>query len=286
MNMKQAIDGFIKDLKIKGRSKHTIYNYSIHLRYFHSWCLQTDTDFTGLRPQQAKKYRDALYDYGLSGKTINTMIGTLRTFYEYLMEQELVQGNPILKNLRVREKPTFPNPLNDEERHIILSVIEEKEEHIRLAFRTILYTGIRVGEAANLTKKDVTLEDDRVVLIVKEAKGGKTRRVPVIDADTAMELYRYSIDMPESEPLFRVSKRTLQDHARRIQKRTGISFYPHRLRHTFATDLLAQDTRLDVIQRVMGHADISTTRKYAETLSQDILDIAEPIDIEPIAQNS
>ncbi len=282
--MKQAIDGFIKDLKIKGRSKHTIYNYSIHLRYFHSWCLQTDTDFTGLRPQQAKKYRDALYDYGLSGKTINTMIGTLRTFYEYLMEQELVQGNPILKNLRVREKPTFPNPLNDEERHIILSIIEEKEEHIRLVFKTILYTGIRVGEAANLTKKDVTLEDDRVVLIVKEAKGGKTRRVPVIDADTAMELYRYSLDVPDGKPLFRVSKRTLQDHARRIKERTGIPFYPHRLRHTFATDLLAQDTRLDVIQRVMGHADISTTRKYAETLSQDILDIAEPIEIELIVQ--
>ena len=288
-NMKKAIQGFIKELEIKGRSKHTIYNYSIHLRYFHSWCLQTGTDFISLRPQQAKKYRDALYDYGLSGKTINTMIGTLRTFYEYLMEQELVQGNPILKNLRVREKPTFPNPLNDGERHIILSIIEEKEEHIRLAFKTILYTGIRVGEAANLTKKDITLEDDRVVLIVKEAKGGKTRRVPVIDADTAMELYRYSLDVPDGKPLFRVSKRTLQDHARRIKKRTGIPFYPHRLRHTFATDLLAQDTRLDVIQRVMGHSDISTTRKYAETLSQDILDIAEPIEpieIESIAQNS
>jgi alanyl-tRNA synthetase len=62
--------------------------------------------------------------------------------------------------------------------------------------------------------------------------------------------------------------------------RTGIQFYPHRLRHTFATELLAKDTRLDVIQRVMGHADISTTRKYAETQNQDILNIAEPVNIE------
>lgn len=285
-SMKKAIDGFIKELKIKGRSKHTIYNYSIHLRYFHSWCLQTDTDFISLRPQQAKKYRDALYDYGLSGKTINTMIGTLRTFYEFLMKQELVQGNPILKNLRVREKPTFPNPLNDEEKYIILSILEEKDEHIRLAFKTILYTGLRVGEASSLTKRDVTLEDEKVVLLIREGKGGKFRKVPVVDVDTAKELYHYSRDVPDGEPLFRVSKRTLQDHARRIKKRTGIPFYPHRLRHTFATDLLAKDVRLDVIQRIMGHADISTTRKYAETLSQDILDIAEPIEIKPIAENS
>ena len=102
----------------------------------------------------------------------------------------------------------------------------------------------------------------------------------MVDAATAQELYEYIKDVPDGEPVFRVSRRTLQDHARRIQKRTGIHFYAHRLRHTFATELLAKDTRLDVIQRVMGHADISTTRKYAETLNQDILNIAEPIDLE------
>jgi integrase len=81
-------------------------------------------------------------------------------------------------------------------------------------------------------------------------------------------------EVPDEEPLFRVAKRTLQGHAERIKKNTGINFYSHRARHTFATNLLAKDTRLDVIQRVMGHADISTTRKYAETLNQDILSIA------------
>lgn len=149
-----------------------------------------------------------------------------------------------------------------------------------------MYTGLRVGEASSLTKRDVTLEDEKVVLLIREGKGGKFRKVPIVDVDTAKELYHYSRDVPDGEPLFRVSKRTLQDHARRIKKRTGIPFYPLRLRHTFATDLLAKDVRLDVIQRIMGHADISTTRKYAETLSQDILDIAEPIEIKPIAENS
>ena len=92
--MLRAIESFLKDLEIKGRSPNTIYNYQLHLRTFYSWCQQTGTDFLALRPIKAKHYRDALHSTGLSGKTINTMIGTLRTFYEYLMEEELIPGNP------------------------------------------------------------------------------------------------------------------------------------------------------------------------------------------------
>src|SRR5690554_6491724 len=242
--------------------------------------MQTGTDYLKLTPRQAKQYRDTLYSNGLAGKTVNTMMGTIRTFYEYLMEEELVQGNPVLKNLRVREEPKFPAPLNEEEQHVLLETLESKERYINLAFLTMLSTGIRVGEAAKLTKKDLRLDNKRLVLFIRKAKGGKSRTVPVVDPEVALQLYEYAKEVPDEEPLFRVAKRTLQDHARRIKRRTGIHFYIHRLRHTFATELLAKDTRLDVIQRVMGHADISTTRKYAETLNQDIINIAEPIGVQ------
>ena len=275
-----TIKSFLLDLEIKGRADNTIINYKLHMRSFYSWCMQTGTNHLLLTPRQAKQYRDALYTTGLSGKSINTMIGTLRSFYEYLMEEELVQGNPVLKNLRVREEPRFPAPLNEEEQHVLLETLESKQQYINLAFLTMLATGIRVGEAAKLTKKDLRLDNKRLVLFIRKAKGGKSRTVPVVDPDTALQLYEYAKEVPDEEPLFRVAKRTLQGHAERIKKNTGINFYSHRARHTFATNLLAKDTRLDVIQRVMGHADISTTRKYAETLNQDILSIAEPINIE------
>ncbi|MGI6569876.1 MAG: tyrosine-type recombinase/integrase [Caldicoprobacterales bacterium] len=277
--MLTTIKDFLLDLEIKGRADNTITNYDLHLRTYYSWCMQTGTDYLKITPRQAKHYRDALYAAGLSGKSINTMMGTLRTFYEYLMEEEQVQGNPILKNLRVREEPKFPAPLNDEEQHILQETLESKEQHINLAFQTMLTTGIRVGEAAKLTRKDIWLDNNRVVLFIRKAKGGKSRTVPVIDPEVALQLYEYAKEIPDGDPLFRVAKRTLQGHAERIKKNTGINFYSHRTRHTFATTLLAKDTRLDVIQRVMGHADISTTRKYAETLNQDILSIAEPINI-------
>lgn len=283
--MLQTIDLFLLDLQIKGRAENTVKNYKIQLHTFCSWCMQTDTDYLSLTPRQAKNYRDALYSTGLIGKTINTMMGTLRTFYEYLMEEERIQGNPILKNLRVREEPRYPSPLNEYEQHIIMESLESKEDYIRLAFKTMLATGIRVSEAAKLTREDIRLEHGRVVLFIKKAKGGKSRKAPVVSAETAKELYSYAQGVPEGEPLFRVAGRTLQGHAERLKNNTGIHFYSHRLRHTYATELLARDIRLDVIQRVMGHADISTTRKYAETLNQDILSIAEPINTEVENEN-
>ena len=278
--MLQTIQNFLQDLKIRGRSDNTIKNYGLHQRTYYSWCQQTGTDYLKLSPLQAKHYRDTLYSTGLSGKSINTMMGTLRTFYEYLMEEELIQGNPVLKNLRVREKPIYPAPLNEQEQYVLLEALESKEQYIRLAFKTMLSTGIRVGEAAKLTKKDIHLEKQRVVLNIQNAKGGKSRMAPVVDPDVAKELYEYAKTVLDGYPVFRVAKRTIQGHAERIKKNTGINFYSHRTRHTFATNLLALGTRLDVVQRVMGHADISTTRKYAETLTQDILSIAEPINIE------
>jgi integrase/recombinase XerC/integrase/recombinase XerD len=144
----------------------------------------------------------------------------------------------------------------------------------------MLASGISVGEAAKLIKQDIRLDNNRLILFIRKAKGGKSRTVPVINPEVALQLYEYAKEVPDGQPLFRVAKRTLQGHAERIKKNTGMNFYSHRARHTFATKLLAKDTRLDVIQRVMGHADISTTRKYAETLNQDILSIAEPINID------
>jgi Fic family protein len=113
----------------------------------------------------------------------------------------------------------------------------------------MLATGIRVGEAAKLTRKDIRLDSKRVVLFIRKAKGGKSRMVPIINREVALQLYEYSKEIPEGEPLFRVTKRTIQGHAERIKKNTGVNFYSHRARHTYATSLLAKDTRLDIIQR-------------------------------------
>lgn len=275
--MTESIALYLKDLFIRGRAINTIKNYTLHMQLFSAWCKALNIDYLLLRPKQAKQYRDDIYAQGKSGKTINIMISTLRGFYEFLIESELISGNPIIKNLRVIESIAYPAPLDNEEKHIILSLLDEKSEYVRLAFEVMLSAGLRVSEAANLTKNSVSLRDNRVILNIKNTKGNKSRIIPIMDSLIAKHLYVYTRSFVGEGPLFRVACRTLQGHAANLQKRSGIHFYSHRMRHTYATDLLSQSIRLDVIQRLMDHSSITTTRKYAETMNEDILIIGAKI---------
>ena len=57
-----------------------------------------------------------------------------------------------------------------------------------------------------------------------------------------------------------------------------MDFYSHRLRHTFATRLLAQGVPIDVVQEVLGHSNINTTRKYAKTAPEKVFQLAAKIE--------
>ncbi len=275
--MQEMIQKYLNELEAEDRAENTLINYKLHLDKYISWCKQLEIDYLSVTPKQAKEFRTALYSAKLSNKTINVIVGTVRNFYEYLMQEEMIQGNPFLKSLHIREKASQPKPLTKEEQYILNDVLESKEKHIRLAFRTMLCTGIRVGEASRLTPENVKYQDERVILYINNSKSGKSRIVPVTNSDVAIELLEYSRTVPAGERLFRVSKRTLQGHAEHIKEKTGISFNAHKTRHTFATNQLEAGTRIDIIQRIMGHTNISTTMLYADTLDKDIINIAKPI---------
>jgi len=135
----------------------------------------------------------------------------------------------------------------------------------------MLATGLRVSEVANLRRKDVFQNEGAVFLKVRHGKGKKERIVPVIDALVAREL----LSLPTEG--FGVTPGTLKAYAHDIKKAIGIDFHSHRLRHTFATRLLAQGVPLDVVQKVLGHSNISTTRVYAETLPEAITRLAAKV---------
>jgi integrase len=94
-----------------------------------------------------------------------------------------------------------------------------------------------------------------------------------MDKEVAWELLRLSKKKGE-EPLFGVKAGTLKDYAYKVKRASGVDFHCHRLRHTLATRLLAKGVAIDVVQKVLGHASINTTRRYAETLPEKIRELA------------
>ncbi|MGD0103139.1 MAG: tyrosine-type recombinase/integrase [Rhodopila sp.] len=144
-----------------------------------------------------------------------------------------------------------------------------------LMLQTLLETGARASELVQLRVEDVSLAE-RVVTI-RQGKGGKRREVP-IRRDLA-QLLRLHIGTRRAGPLFAsrqegsgatphmLTRQRVGQIVRAVAVAATISkrVYPHLLRHTVATRLLALGMDITDLQRFLGHENIATTRLYAET---------------------
>lgn len=279
--MRNIVSVYLKELGLSGKSKNTVQAYTYHLDRFAAWVEENGIDFTQVNGKESRAFRNYLVEQGLAPKTVNTILGAVKSFYDYLCEEGIIKGNPfIMKRLRVAEERRQPDFLTEGELSRVLKALGDLPYHVSLAFRTMLAAGLRVSEAARLMPEDVILERGSVFLRVRHGKGDKERLAPVTDAAVAKELVEYAREVSEKYPgqnLFYVTAGTLKVHAHRLKKLTGVDFHSHRMRHTLATRLLAEGTPIDVVQKVLGHADISTTRRYAETLPEALFRVAAKV---------
>lgn len=278
MRLEDLIKAFLTELKFSGASPLTIEAYSFHLEKLKNFLDQRRIPFYLLNGKASKEFRNYLSSLGLKAKSINAILSACKSFYDWLLDEEKVKGNPFAsKKLRVAEEKKQPDFLSDKELSKVLKAFKKLPKHIGLSFRLMLSSGLRVSEVANLTKEDLIIEKGRLFLKVRQGKGKKERLVPVVDAKVAKELLALAKNRKEGS-LFKVKAKTLKNYAILIKKETGVSFHSHRLRHTFATKLLSQGVGIDVVQKVLGHASIETTRRYAETLPEKVLNLAVKVE--------
>lgn len=141
--------------------------------------------------------------------------------------------------------------------------------------QTLLETGMRASELVQLRIEDVSLAER--VVIIRYGKGGKQREVPI--RRELAQLLRLHIGARRAGPLFAsreqgsgpvphtLTRQRVGQVVRSVARAAGIAkrVYPHLLRHTMATRLLARGMEITDLQHFLGHANIVTTRHYAET---------------------
>lgn len=150
--------------------------------------------------------------------------------------------------------------------------------NIRAAMWTAFGSGARVSEVAKLTRGDVSLRGGAVYIAIHDAKWGSDRTIPVIDDKAARILYAYWQNQPIStQPLFRVSSRTLQEYMTHYSEETGVHVWMHLLRHTFAARLLEQNVPMTQIQYLLGHRTLEMTAHYTESALVDTSYLAPSI---------
>ena len=284
MMMEQHLDQFLHYLIVeKGLSKNTIGAYSLGLTRFLDY----------LRGRAIKEPRDigkfdvkgfllSLKRKNLTTKSIGRDLSAIRTFFRFLIQEGILETNPIedLESPKVAKK--LPEILSLKE---IEQILEQPNLQTPLGVRDramleILYaTGMRVSELTHLPTHQVNLEGGYVLLY---GKGSKERIVPL--GSEAMKWVALYLERArgilakgkESPSLFinRSGKgmsrqgfwKNLKGYARRAGLRKRIT--PHLLRHSFASHLLERGADLRSVQMMLGHVDISTTQIYTHVTGE------------------
>ncbi|MGD1004668.1 MAG: site-specific tyrosine recombinase/integron integrase [Methanoregulaceae archaeon] len=194
-------------------------------------------------------------------KTTHRIISTLSSFYRFLTIHGGVKLNPMVGIERPRIKQQDIKYLKHSQVLQLIDSIEDPRD--KLIVRTIYATGVRVSELCGINIGDIDFEEHTIKI---RGKGDKTRMV-FLDNDTA-EAIRTFIGNQIEGPLFigqqdkNISPRAIQ-HIFRHYAPTGIT--PHKIRHSYASELYRRSKNLRVVQENLGHTSIKTTEIYLHT---------------------
>jgi site-specific recombinase XerD len=233
-----------------------------------------------------------LVEHGIANSSVNRRISALRSFYKFLLIEELVETSPIPVNTHVRNSPRSSLSLKMDKRLPVFLTQQEMSEIIStpdatkpegkrdLTILELLYaSGLRVSEVTQLNLNSFDLESREIRVT---GKGSKTRIVLMgIPAATAIKEYVQNfrpllLNNRANNALFlnsqgkRLSVRWIQKMIKHYAASIGLekNVHPHVLRHTFATHMQDGGADLRVVQELLGHADLSSTQIYTHVTKQ------------------
>lgn len=208
--------------------------------------------------------------------TLRRIISVLRSFYEWAIQDGLVEQSPLVGVRGPRHGGRrLPRSLNEEEVRILLEADHGQRASLVLAL--MLYGGLRLMEVSGLMWRDVNWPG-RTLMV--RGKGNKERIVPLHDhLLEALQSWRaVAVKGRGQDPLFpgyrgrALQPRSIEKIILAAGERAGLErrLTPHMLRHTFATRLLGQGVGIRVIQILLGHASIATTQIYTHVSDQQM----------------
>lgn len=265
-----------KDMDLKAFSEKTKSSYLRHVEMF--------AKYFGKSPELLgdKEIKDYLH-YLMVGKKISRSYCSqaysgLKFFYETTLKRDW-------KSYRIprsKSEKKLPSVLSREEVKRIINVTKNPKH--RTILMTIYSSGLRVSEAACLKTKDI--DSGRLQIFVRGGKGQKDRYT-ILSSKNLEQLRDYwklyhpkTWLFPGSTCDKPITTRSIQSFFDKAVIKAGITkdVSVHTLRHSFATHLLESGVDIYHIQKLLGHASISTTSVYIHVCSEDTLNIKSPLD--------
>ncbi len=273
------IDSFLRYIEFEKRySPKTVISYQTDLLQFQDY-LKTTYEIADLAAANFGIIRSwivSLVDTGLTSKSINRKIASLRSFYKFLLRKGSITKDPTLKIKAPKIKKSLPVFVEEQNLTKLLDQIEYPQtfsgQRDKIVLEILYGTGIRLSELIGMEEKDLNLNSQTVRVL---GKGNKERIIPlnkslILEVNNYVQLKKSTFGVQNIEKLittdagepaypmliYRIVKKYLP-LVTSVEKKS-----PHTLRHSFATHLLDKGADLNAIKELLGHANLAATQVY------------------------
>ena len=283
MKLKEMLQDYLEYCQYrKELDNKTVKAYRIDLRPYFEFVGECDLDKNWI-----ERYITNLHK-NFRQKTVKRKIASVKAFYNFLEDEELIQENPFRKiKVKFKETSELPKIIPREEieqllqsMYTDLKIRKKKEKSILrdiAVVETLFATGARVSEISNIKKENINLNTGVIRIM---GKGGKERYILIGERSVLELLKRYYEqnyeNIKQSGYFFvnrdgeRFSEQSIRLMIKRYAKNAGIerNITPHMFRHSFATYLIEEGVDISCVQRILGHSSIKTTQIYIHVASK------------------
>jgi integrase/recombinase XerC len=282
-----TIQTFLDHLKFQKRySQHTIISYRNDLEAFFTFLHEDygELELKDIKAAYVRTWLASLKDAGITSKTINRKISSLKSFFKHQLKQGQLQVSPMATIISPKVGKRLPEYVDEKGTEQLFTVVEFPAGRMgdmeRLILELLYNTGIRKAELIGLSNKNV---DGAASAIKVLGKGSKERIIPVSpELMKKLQQFKSSGESPApDEPFFstprgkRLNPRFVYSVVNKyLSLVTSIGKKsPHILRHSFATHLMNNGADLNAVKELLGHSSLAATQIYTHNSIEKLKDV-------------
>lgn len=281
---------FLDYLKFQKRySKHTIISYENDLSSFFDFIEQKYElhKVSEIKPMLVRTWLADLKEKGISSKSINRKISSLKTFFKYHLRQGNIVSSPMNTVVSPKQSKRLPEYVEKKDIDVLFDHVEFSDDWTgktqRLIFELLYNTGMRQAELIGLREDHIDYSKESLKVL---GKGGKERIIP-ISSELAILIKQYVKEKKDTLSSSNVAHLLVLKNGKKLYPRwvyNTINFFlslvttidkksPHVLRHTFATHLSNNGADLNAIKEMLGHSSLAATQIYTHNTIEKLKDV-------------
>ncbi len=278
MNNK-PFSNFISYLELEKKySPNTIKAYKRDLENFLEFA-STEYKYTAIKKVHYSIVRSwivYLVANGISNRSVNRKISSLKTYYKFLLKTEQIKENPLAKHKSLKIAKTLQVPFSEKEIESVLELLKEEKNFIgvrnKLMVELFYSTGMRRAELVNLKLYDISLPQKTLKVLGKRSKERIIPLLPSVTSTISEYLgYRENLNTIKDKAYLFLSLKGVKIYETLVYRVINLYFSkasekvkksPHILRHSFATHLLNEGADLKAVKELLGHSSLASTQVY------------------------